>query len=89
MLRRIHLSLSIAEPGTGLNKKEWIYPKSFLVPGGFSTEDSDDADEYIQEWNFPYPGQKTFLRVGSAGLVNVNVALMQKIRLQGGRPFYR
>ncbi|WP_257263210.1 hypothetical protein [Endozoicomonas sp. ONNA2] len=87
MLRRIHLSLSVAEPG--MNKKEWIYPKSSLVPEGFSTEDSDDADEYIQEWNFPYPGQKAFLRVGSAGLVNVNVALMQKIRLQGGRPFYR
>ncbi|WP_257293989.1 hypothetical protein [Endozoicomonas sp. YOMI1] len=87
MLRQIRFSLSIAEPGSGPTRKEWIYPKCSLIPEGFSTEDSDDADEYIQEWNFPYPGQSAFPRVDPAGLVN-NVALMQKMRLQGGRRTY-
>ncbi|WP_163369453.1 hypothetical protein [Endozoicomonas acroporae] len=85
MLRQIRFSLSISEPRPGLTRKEWIYHKYSLIPEVFSKEDSDDADEYIQEWNFPHPGQKAFLRVDSAGLVNARVALMQKMRLQSGR----
>lgn len=73
----------------GATKKDWIYHKCSLIPEGFSTEDSDEADDYIQEWNFPYPGQKTFLRVDHAGRVNASVGLMQKMILQGGRrPIY-
>ncbi|WP_419833235.1 hypothetical protein [Endozoicomonas atrinae] len=81
MLRRTRFSLSISEPRPKPTKKEWIYQWS-LIPEDFSTEDTDDADEYIQEWNFPYPGQKEFLLVDPAGLVKASVPLMQKKRLQ-------
>ncbi|USE37463.1 hypothetical protein [Endozoicomonas sp. SCSIO W0465] len=77
MLRRTRFSLSLSEPGPKPTKKEWRCHRWPLIED-FATEDTDDADEYIHEWHFPYPGQKAFLRVDPAGPVNTTEPLMQK-----------
>ncbi|WP_257285237.1 hypothetical protein [Endozoicomonas sp. SESOKO1] len=67
MLRRTRFSLSIPESRLRPTKKEWFYPWP-LVTEDFFTEDLDEADEYIQEWNFSYPGQKALQLVAPVGM---------------------
>lgn len=30
------------------------------MPDGFCSDEPDEAEEYVSEWNFPYPGQHAF-----------------------------
>ncbi len=87
MLRRTRFSLSISEPGPKPTKKEWTYQWS-LISDGFPTEDTEDADEYVQEWNFPYPGQKEFLVIDPNDLASTRMPLAPRERFQKGRLTY-
>lgn len=77
MLRRTRFSLSISEPRSKPIKKWWVYQWS-LIPDDFSTEEIDDTEEYVQEWNFPYPGQKEFLVIDRNALVSASFPLARR-----------
>lgn len=87
MLRRTRFSLSISEPRPKPTKKEWIYQWS-LIPDDFSAEDTDETDEYVQEWNFPYPGQKELLVIDPNGLVSTSMPPALRDKFQKGRLTY-
>ncbi|WP_419534623.1 hypothetical protein [Endozoicomonas sp.] len=87
MLRRTRFSLSISDSRPKPIKKEWIYQWSLIVDD-VTSEDPDDAEEYVQEWNFPYPGQKELLSIDAIALLSINMPLAPKHKLQRGRVTY-
>ena len=83
MLRRTRFSLSISEPRPKPTRKEWTYQWS-LLPDYLFLDDPDEAEEYVQEWNFPYPGQKEFLSIDPQVLPSISMPLTPKHRFQRG-----
>ncbi len=86
MLRRTRFSLPIPESRAKPTKKEWAYQCS-LISDEFPSEDTDDADEYVQEWNFPYPGQKELLVI-VPDLVSTSMPLAPGETFRKGRLTY-
>ncbi|MFK0569614.1 hypothetical protein [Endozoicomonas sp.] len=68
-------------------KKGWAYQWS-LIPDELFTEHAEDIEEYVQEWDFPYPGQKEFLAIDRNILVSVSSPLAGKGKPHIGRLRY-
>lgn len=87
MLRRTRFSLSMSEPKPRAIRKEWTYQWP-LIPDDLFLDDSDEAEEYVQEWNFPYPGQKELLTIDPSVLLSISMPLTPKHKFQRGQVTY-